>query len=145
MNINDFERVATEVKNTRSRWEKHQAGEIKKFDEAKNSFRGLEDIAGRKRRSFLHTRSVLEEVQRQKRTGQHVDWELVRQISTSLSSEAVQRAIEFAKSDEEERRRASTEEKETMRPRLSGSFGSKRQGSFLRLMGLGKKQCDERQ
>jgi hypothetical protein len=145
----DYERFTTEAKKTRSLWEKHQAGKIKKkFDEAKYSVRGLENLVGGRNIArglrTLHVRSVLEEIQRQKRTGHEVDWELVRKTSTSLSREAVQRATELAKADEEEQQKVGTEEEE--RPplrRKNENFGRKRSGSFLRLLaGVKKKQCE---
>jgi hypothetical protein len=139
----DFERFRTEAKLTKFRWENHMNGFIK-FDEANNTLRGIESfVEGKKtapRMRSKHARSVLEEIQRQRKTGRAIDWEKVRQTSTRLSSEAVRRAVKLGKADEEARHKAwIQDEDEKGRPPLrttsaSESNRKKRSSSFLTLL-----------
>ena len=111
MHKDDFLRCDRDVEMTSFRWENHLSGRIP-FDEENNTLRGLEEMFEDTNRSDIrssHLRNVLEEMNRQRRSGKkQLDWHRIREASMRMSSEATRRAVEVAQKDEEEKQRILT-------------------------------------
>jgi hypothetical protein len=111
MNNTDFDRIETDVKLTRFRWDNHVMGKIP-FDESQNSMRGLEHLNHEQQRKkdlarYHHKQRVFHEVNQQKAAlGRIEDWEKIRQASELLSTPSKQHARDVGRIDAQDSIRA---------------------------------------